>query len=153
MSEEKLPDDLPEEEEESFAELFESYSEELNTDIRVGDKVKAEIISIGQDAVFLDSGAKIDGVADRAELLDESGELPCAVGDIVELFVVSRNEAEIHLSRAIAGIRGSTLIVNLPGSPKAALENLEAIAPALPQAVQLLRDDPDSEAGHRTKPA
>ena len=35
------------------------------------------------------------------------------------------------LSRGAAGIRGGTLIVNLPGSPKAAIENLEAVLPAL----------------------
>jgi molybdenum cofactor synthesis domain-containing protein len=52
------------------------------------------------------------------------------------------------LSRAVAGIRGGTLIVNLPGSPKAARENLEVILTALPHAVQLLSDDPDSEKGH-----
>ena len=52
------------------------------------------------------------------------------------------------LSRATAGIRGQTLIINLPGSPKAALENLAVIAPVLPHAVQLLRQDPASEAGH-----
>jgi molybdenum cofactor synthesis domain-containing protein len=43
------------------------------------------------------------------------------------------------LSRAVAGIRGRTLIVNLPGSPKAARENLEAILPALPHGLDLLR--------------
>lgn len=53
------------------------------------------------------------------------------------------------LSRAIAGIRKRSLIVNLPGSPTAALENLEFILPALPHAIQLLRDEPDSEAAHR----
>ena len=53
------------------------------------------------------------------------------------------------LSRAIAGIRKQTLIVNLPGSPKAALENLEVILPVLPHAVQLLRESPDAEAGHK----
>ena len=48
------------------------------------------------------------------------------------------------LSRATAGIRGRTLIINLPGSPKAVSENLEAIAEALPHAVSILRGDPDT---------
>jgi molybdopterin adenylyltransferase len=52
------------------------------------------------------------------------------------------------LSRAVCGIRGQTLIVNLPGSPKAVRENLATIAPALPHAVQLLRGAPSAEAGH-----
>ena len=43
------------------------------------------------------------------------------------------------LSRPAAGIRGRTLIVNLPGSPKAARENLLTILPALPHALELLR--------------
>jgi len=43
------------------------------------------------------------------------------------------------LSRAIAGIRNSTLIINLPGSPKAAVENLESMLPVLPHAVSLLK--------------
>ena len=52
------------------------------------------------------------------------------------------------LSRAVAGVRGRTLIINLPGSPQAAVENLEVVAPILPHAVQLLRESPDAEAGH-----
>jgi molybdenum cofactor synthesis domain-containing protein len=42
------------------------------------------------------------------------------------------------LSRAVAGIAGRCIIVNLPGSPKAARENLAVILPALPHAVRLL---------------
>lgn len=56
--------------------------------------------------------------------------------------------AHAMLSRAVAGIRGRTLIVNLPGSPKAARENLESILPAIPHAIELLQDSPDAEAGH-----
>jgi molybdopterin adenylyltransferase len=52
------------------------------------------------------------------------------------------------LSRAVAGIRQQTLIVNLPGSPKAAVENLEVLLPVLPHAVQLLSEDPLAESGH-----
>ncbi len=43
------------------------------------------------------------------------------------------------LSRAVAGIRGNTLIVNLPGSPRAVEENLAVILPALPHGVDLLK--------------
>jgi len=53
------------------------------------------------------------------------------------------------LSRAVAGIRQHTLIVNLPGSPKGAVENLSVLLPIIPHAVQLLREDPSAEAGHR----
>ena len=43
------------------------------------------------------------------------------------------------LSRAAAGIRGRTLILNLPGSPRAAEENLMAVAPALAHGLAMLR--------------
>ena len=56
------------------------------------------------------------------------------------------------LSRAVAGIRAQTLIVNLPGSPRAAVENVEIIIPSLPHAVKLLQEDPQAEEGHRWKP-
>jgi molybdopterin adenylyltransferase len=48
------------------------------------------------------------------------------------------------LSRAVAGMRGKVLIINLPGSPSAALENLSVILPVLPHAVALLRDRPEA---------
>lgn len=51
------------------------------------------------------------------------------------------------LSRAAAGIRGRTLIVNLPGSPKAARENLEAVLPALDHGLMMLRGGPADCAG------
>jgi molybdopterin adenylyltransferase len=53
------------------------------------------------------------------------------------------------LSRARAGIRGTALIVNLPGSPEGAVENLQSIAESLEHAVQLLQNSASAEAGHR----
>ena len=52
------------------------------------------------------------------------------------------------LSRMAAGIRGQTLIINLPGNPKAVRENLATILPALPHALELLADDPAADRGH-----
>lgn len=43
------------------------------------------------------------------------------------------------LSRAVAGIRNSTLIINLPGSPKGAAENLSFVLPALPHGIEILK--------------
>ena len=45
------------------------------------------------------------------------------------------------LSRQTAGIRGSCLIVNLPGKPKAIRENLEAVFPAIPYCIDLIGGD------------
>lgn len=52
------------------------------------------------------------------------------------------------LSRAVAGMRGRTLIIDLPGSPKGAVENLQVVLSVLPHAVELLQEKPDAEAHH-----
>lgn len=46
------------------------------------------------------------------------------------------------LSRAMAGVRGTTMIVNLPGSPKGVRENLEVVLPALEHGLRKLQGDP-----------
>lgn len=52
------------------------------------------------------------------------------------------------LSRPVAGIRRHTLIITLPGSPKGASENLQTLLPALPHALELLRDIPGANERH-----
>jgi molybdenum cofactor synthesis domain-containing protein len=56
------------------------------------------------------------------------------------------------ISRAVAGIRGKTLIINLPGSPKGAVENLEAVWPAIPHAVAKIQGDPAECAVTEARP-
>ena len=53
------------------------------------------------------------------------------------------------LSRGIAGMRGQTLIINLPGSPKAVKENLAVLFPVLPHALDLLLGHSGNEQQHR----
>ena len=100
----------PPEEEESFADLFESYSAGMNDNIRVGDRIRGRIISIGTTSVFVDTGSKADGVVEKSELLDEDGQLSLAEGDELDLYVVAADESEIRLSKAISGIGGVTML-------------------------------------------
>lgn len=103
-------EEMPEEEEQSFAELFESYDSGMGEDLQVGDKISGEVISIGKDAVFINTGTKIDGAVDRSELLDDEGGLTCQEGDVLELYVVSFDENEMKLSRALSGAGGLNMI-------------------------------------------
>ena len=59
--------------------------------------------------------------------------------------------AHAALARGVAGIRGCCLIIDLPGSPSAAVENLQVILPVLDHAVELMRNDPNAEAHHKPK--
>ena len=53
------------------------------------------------------------------------------------------------LSRAVAGTRGRVLIVNLPGSPKGAVESLDAIVEVVPHVLELLRGQTEHAAARQ----
>lgn len=52
-----------------------------------------------------------------------------------------RQTALAVLSRGVAGVRGRTLIVNLPGNPRAVQEGMEILTPILPHAIQMIRGE------------
>ena len=113
MADDQSNNDTPDNDEaaeESFAEMFEAYSAGMKEDLRVGDKVHGRIISITSSSVFVDTGTKTDGVAEIEDLKDDEGNLPYEVGDEVDLFVISANESEIRLSRAIGGVGGLEML-------------------------------------------
>jgi small subunit ribosomal protein S1 len=97
--------------EQSFAELFESAEMQVAPEIKVGDRIKGRILAVGKDAVYVNTGTKVDGVVEKSELLDEQGGFPYQEGQELELFVVSRQGNEIRLSRAMAGSGGQEHLV------------------------------------------
>ena len=103
-------DESTENKQQSMADLLDSYSPGESSAIQTGDKITGKIISIGKESIFVDTGHKTDGVVDAAELLDETGELPYAIGDTIDLYVVSLRGGEIRLSRAISGIGGLNML-------------------------------------------
>ena len=96
-------DDDNDNKDESFADLFEEYSADINDDLQLGDRIDGKIISIGTKNIYIDTGSISDGVVDKKELLDENGELLFKEGDTVELYVVSMSESEVILSKALSG--------------------------------------------------
>ena len=86
---------------------------------------------------------------------------PEATKDVIEKEVPGISEAiraksleitdRAMLSRAVSGIRGKSLIINLPGSPKAVRESIEVIIPVLPHAVETLSGNTQNCGGNYGK--
>lgn len=119
-------------------------------------RVLRELSDTGKTALIITTGGT--GVAPR----DVTPEATMAVIDrIVPGMAEAMRSAGLAktphamISRGIAGIRGTSLIVNLPGSPRGALENLQVLLPALPHALNKIQGDvadcADAE-GHGEKP-
>lgn len=75
--------------------------------LKNGMRVKAKILSIGEENTFVDIGAKIDGFIDTKDLMDDEGKVRVKVGETVELYIVSSKEDEIKLSHGMSGNAGS----------------------------------------------
>jgi len=106
--------------------------------------LQAELIDIADSsraALILTSGGTGLSPRDRtpqatSAVLDY--EVP-GIADAIRVASVAHVPTAM-LSRAVAGVRHRTLIVNLPGSPKAVVESLDVIASVLPHALELLAD-------------
>lgn len=105
MTRDNHPDDAK-----TMEELLDAYDSGERASIQVGDRITGRIISIGRDHIFVDTGHKLDGVIERAELAGEDGSIPYEVGDTIDAFVMSKKGGEIRLSKAISGIGGLAIL-------------------------------------------
>lgn len=95
--------------------------------------------ALGMDLVVTTGGTGVDPRDVTPEATREAidREIP-GMAEVMR----AESQKKVHtamLSRAVVGIRGKTLIVNLPGSPGGARENLEAILAVLPHAIEKIR--------------
>lgn len=89
----------------SFAELLEAHAGGTRN-VRPGERISAAVVAITDDSVFVATGSKVDGVVDRRELEDADGNLPCVVGDRIDLYVTAVTGQEIRLSKSLSGQAG-----------------------------------------------
>ena len=115
---------------------------------RIADTLRTLADAEGADVIFTTGGT---GFAPR----DVTPEATCDVLDRAAPGVAEAIRAEsmritprAMLSRAVSGIRGKTLIVNLPGSPKAVRESIAVVLPVLEHAVETLRGNTQSCGGN-----
>lgn len=112
--------------------------------------VPDEIDRIEKELIYLSDKVKIDIVFTNGGTGFSTRDVtPEATEKVIQKHIPGFGEAmraksleitpKAMLSRAIAGIRNNTIVVNLPGSPKGAVENLEVILPAIPHGVAILK--------------
>lgn len=94
-----------------FAAMFGETSFEFN-EVYPGDRIEAQIVAIDDDNVFVNLGAKSEGVIDRNDLIDKDGTLPYAIGDNVQAYVVDTRGGSIRLSTALRSAdAGASILV------------------------------------------
>jgi small subunit ribosomal protein S1 len=84
---------------EDFAKLLSESFKKPTRKFSVGDKVRAEILVLGKEDVFVATGAQADGVLARRELNEPDGSCKYKVGDVLDLYVTQVRGTELRVSR------------------------------------------------------
>ncbi|MDR2051314.1 MAG: S1 RNA-binding domain-containing protein [Deltaproteobacteria bacterium] len=91
-----------EQEDSSFVDMLaRQEAEEASPRLETGQRVKATVVAVTNDAVFVSTGNKVDGIVEKAEL--EQDGISCALGDVLDLYVVHVSPQEVRLSKVVRG--------------------------------------------------
>jgi len=93
--------------EEDFAAMLDKSS--MGQRLTPGQKVRAKVVSISGDLVYIDLGGKSEGIVDLAELIDEEGAYRVREGDEIEAFFVTVQDGLMKLTTLIGGYSAVTL--------------------------------------------
>jgi small subunit ribosomal protein S1 len=88
---------------EDFAALFEESLKHLVSGFEPGQEVQGTITDINENSIFIDVGAKSEGVVDRQEYVDKSGQLTVGIGDEINVRFLNMDNGEFRFSSRISG--------------------------------------------------
>ncbi|MEN8190437.1 MAG: 30S ribosomal protein S1 [Thermodesulfobacteriota bacterium] len=80
--------------EQSFADLFNESTSETKRTLTPGDKIRATVVGMAKETIFLDIGGKSEGLLDAAEVKDENNETAVAIGDRLEVYFLKSTGSE-----------------------------------------------------------
>lgn len=86
-----------------FALMLEGSFSQTKKRVSPGDRIKAEVLSIGKEEIFVSTGTMHDGVVRRQELTGADGQVTVQVGDRIDLYVTQVRGSEIYLSTKAMG--------------------------------------------------
>lgn len=138
------------EREDKSGKVIEEIVQRLGGEVREYAMVPDDLESIREKLIYFADQLKAEVILTTGGTgLSPRDNTPEATLSVIEKVVpglaeVMRSESlkktpHAMLSRAVCGVRGNSLIINLPGSPKAVRECLEFIEPALPHAIELMK--------------
>ena len=138
------------EREDKSGKVIEEIVQRLGGEVREYAIVPDDLESIQEKLIYFADQLKAEVILTTGGTgLSPRDNTPEATLSVIEKLVpglaeVMRSESlkktpHAMLSRAVCGVRGNSLIINLPGSPKAVRECLEFIEPALPHAIELMK--------------
>ncbi len=91
----------------SFAALFQETEAKPIRRLSPGEKIKATIVGISGESVFLDSGGKSEGVLNAAELLDKNQELTANIGDTIEVYFLKATRGEQLFTKKLGSAKNT----------------------------------------------